>query len=249
MTAIALHTDNKAAARGPLRDRLEEIQALAKSLDAEGVLKLGLKEAFPDRIAVVSSFAAESVVLLHLVAAIDPTTPILFLNTGKLFGETLRYRDRLQDALGLTDIRSIGPHPIDREKLDPLGTLWSRDADACCDFRKTVPLSRALKGFDATVTGRKRFQTSTRANMEKVELADGRFRFNPLVDWTLEDLSRYVESNKLPVHPLVNDGYPSIGCMPCTRRVAAGGDYRSGRWAGLEKDECGMHAGVDGEGI
>jgi phosphoadenosine phosphosulfate reductase len=248
VTAIALHTDDTEV-RGPLRDRLVELQAMAAPLDAKGLLRLALKEAFPGRTAIVSSFAAESVVLLHLVAAIDPETPILFLNTGKLFGETLRYRDRLQEVLGLTDIRAIGPHPIERERLDPLGALWSRDADACCHFRKALPLGRALKRFEATVTGRKRFQTSTRATMERVELADGRFRFNPLADWSSSDLARYIEANRLPVHPLVNDGYPSIGCMPCTRRVAAGGDYRSGRWAGLEKDECGMHSGVDGEGI
>jgi phosphoadenosine phosphosulfate reductase len=249
VTAIALYTDENTDAREALRGRLRDLNARAAALDAKGLLTLALKEAFPERVAVVSSFAAESVVLLHLAAAIDPATPILFLNTGKLFGETLRYRDRLQDALGLTDIRAIGPHPIDRETLDPLGTLWSSDADACCHFRKTKPLARALKGFEATVTGRKRFQTAERANMEKVELADGRFRFNPLVDWTLDEISRYLEANRLPIHPLVNDGYPSIGCMPCTRRVSAGGDYRSGRWAGLAKDECGMHAGLDGEGI
>ncbi len=116
-----------------------------------------LTQAFSSRIAVVSSFAAESVVLLHQVAQIDPTTPVLFLNTGKLFGETLRYRDRLQDVLGLTDIRAIGPHPDDRAKADPEGTLWSRNPDACCHFRKVVPLSRAISRFDATITGRKRF--------------------------------------------------------------------------------------------
>ena len=197
----------------------------------------------------VSSFAAESVVLLHHVAALDPTTPVLFLNTGKLFGETLRYRDRLQDALGLTDIRAIGPHPDDRKDLDAEGTLWSRDPDACCHFRKVVPLSRALTGFSATITGRKRFQTAARATMDRVELAEGRFRFNPLIDWSLEDLMGYIEENNLPKHPLLMDGYPSIGCMPCTRRVAAGESYRAGRWAGLDKDECGIHAGIDGEGI
>jgi phosphoadenosine phosphosulfate reductase len=174
---------------------------------------------------------------------------VLFLNTGKLFGETLRYRDRLQDVLGLTDIRAIGPHPDDRKEHDPQGTLWSHDPDACCHFRKVVPLSRAVAGFSATITGRKRFQTTARATMDRVELADGRFRFNPLMDWTLEDLTRYVEDKNLPKHPLVMDGYPSIGCMPCTRRVAAGEGYRAGRWSGFDKDECGIHLNVGGDGI
>ena len=246
MSVIPLYTNELSEAP---KAGLASLRERSTGLDAEGLLTFALKDAFPGRIAVVSSFAAESVVLLHLVAAIDPETPVLFLNTGKLFGETLRYRDRLQDVLGLTDVRAIGPHPLDRKRRDVEGTLWSRDPDACCHFRKTVPLARALSGFDALITGRKRFQTATRAAMEKVEPVDGRIRFNPLIDWSLDDLARYIDAKGLPKHPLVNDGYPSIGCMPCTRRVAAGEDYRSGRWAGLEKDECGMHIGVDGEGI
>jgi phosphoadenosine phosphosulfate reductase len=248
MTVLPLRGHEPITPASALRERLNDLRARAEGLDATGVLKLALAE-FPGKLAVISAFAAESVVLLHHVAQIDPATPILFLNTGKLFGETLRYRDRLQDVLGLMDIRSIGPHPDERAKLDAEGTLWSRNPDACCHFRKVVPLRRALAGFDAVVTGRKRFQTAGRAGLDKVELAEGRLRFNPLVDWSLADLTRYVEEKGLPKHPLVNDGYPSIGCIPCTRRVAANEGYRDGRWAGLEKDECGIHAGIDGEGI
>jgi phosphoadenosine phosphosulfate reductase len=228
--------------------RLAELRARAKGRDALGVLKLALEE-FPRQAAVVSSFGSESVVLLHLMAQADPATPVLFLNTGKLFGETLRYRDRLQDELGLTDVRSVGPHPDDRAKYDPEGTLWSKSTDACCNFRKVVPLRHALEGFSAQITGRKKFQTTARAAMEPVEYFEGRFRFNPLAEWTLADLEAYAEQHNLPRHPLVEDGYPSIGCIPCTRRVAAGEGYRDGRWAGLDKDECGIHTGVDGEGI
>jgi len=235
--------------RGVARDTFSALRARAQGLDAHGLLELAIREAFPGRIAVISSFAAESVVLLHHVAQIDPATPVLFLNTHKLFGETLRYRDRVQETLGFTDIRAVGPHPDDRRTQDPEGTLWSRDPDACCHFRKVVPLRRALAGFDAVVTGRKRFQTSERAAMERVEFAEGRVRFNPLIDWTLADLTAYIEEHGLPKHPLTNDGYPSIGCIPCTRRVAAGEGYRGGRWAGTDKIECGIHTGVDGEGI
>jgi phosphoadenosine phosphosulfate reductase len=243
--------DRKASESGDpaARAHLARLLVASEGRDASGILELALKGEFSGRAAVVSSFGAESVVLLHLVAQIDPTTPVLFLNTGKLFGETLRYRDRLQDELGLIDIRSIGPHPADRTELDPEGTLWTRDTDACCNFRKVVPLRQALTGFDAQVTGRKRFQTRDRASMKSVELFEGRFRFNPLADWTLADLEAYSDRHNLPRHPLVDDGYPSIGCMPCTRRVAAGEDYRDGRWSGLDKDECGIHIGVDGEGI
>jgi phosphoadenosine phosphosulfate reductase len=249
MSVVPLHQAERQIAPGSMRDELARLRIATEGLDTNGLLEFALKEAFPGRIAVISSFAAESVVLLHHIAIVDPAIPVLFLNTGKLFGETLRYRDRLQDVLGLTDIRAIGPHPDDRKKVDPEGTLWSRDPDACCDFRKVVPLSRATAGFAAIITGRKRFQTTMRAAMAPVELSEGRFRFNPLVDWKEAELIRYIDDKGLPKHPLVNDAYPSIGCLPCTRRLAAGEGYREGRWAGFDKDECGIHAGVDGEGI
>lgn len=239
-----------AASRDPAAvERLARLEVAARGRDAEGILRLTLEEEFAGKTAVVSSFGSESVVLLHMIAQVDPTTPVLFLNTGKLFGETLRYRDRLQDVLGLTDIRTIGPHPADRARLDADGALWSRDTDACCDFRKVVPVRRALEGFEAQITGRKRFQTGARADMRSVEYFEGRFRFNPLADWTLDRIETYAGVHELPRHPLVEDGYPSIGCMPCTRRVKAGEGYRDGRWSGLDKDECGIHIGVDGEGI
>ena len=238
----------QAASDPAVAARLSRLQALAATRDAQGILRLALEE-FPGRAAAVSSFGAESAVLLHMIAKIDPTTPILFLNTGKLFGETLRYRDRLQDLLGLADVRSLAPHPGDRARIDPEGVLWSRDTDACCNFRKVMPLKRALEGFDAQITGRKRFQTNARQQMSPVEYFEGRFRFNPLSEWTLAQLQAYAAEHDLPAHPLVEDGYPSIGCMPCTRRIQSGEAYRDGRWSGLEKDECGIHTGVDGEGI
>ncbi|HTT98493.1 MAG TPA: phosphoadenylyl-sulfate reductase [Rhizomicrobium sp.] len=231
-----------------IRAKLARLQTLAEGRDAHGILELALKEEFAGQTAVVSSFGSESAVLLHLVAEIDPTTPVLFINTGKLFGETLRYRDRLQDELGLGDIRTLGPHPLDRAKTDPEGTLWARDTDACCNFRKVIPLRRALDGFQAQITGRKRFQTNARHDMHAVEYFEGRFRINPLGGWTQADLEAYIAKHNLPKHPLVEDGYPSIGCMPCTRRVQPGESYRDGRWSGLDKDECGIH-GLDGEGI
>jgi phosphoadenosine phosphosulfate reductase len=225
------------------------LRSRAESMDAYTLLRHAIQDVFRSRITIISSFAAESVVLLHHVARIDPTTPVLFLNTHKLFGETMRYRDRVQEVLGLTDVRAIGPHPDERNARDPEGTLWSRDPDQCCHFRKVMPLRNALAGFDAFVTGRKRFQTSERATMNKVESAERRIRFNPLVDWTLAELMAYIDEHRLPKHPLLNDGYPSIGCIPCTRRVGAGEGYRDGRWAGSAKVECGIHTGVDGEGI
>ncbi|MCP5432493.1 MAG: phosphoadenylyl-sulfate reductase [Alphaproteobacteria bacterium] len=234
-----------------VRARLEGLRARFGHLEGRALLEAMIGDAFPGKIAVVSSFGAESAVLLHLVASIDPTVPVLFLNTGKLFGETLRYRDRLQSVLGLTDVRSLHPHPEDEKALDPKGDLWTRDPDQCCNLRKVLPLERGLRGFEAEITGRKRFQTRARAEMRPIEWFEGRFKVNPLASWTLEELSAYVEAHNLPKHPLVSDGYLSIGCMPCTARVQPGGEYRSGRWVGRDKDECGIHGNglTDGAGI
>ncbi len=163
-----------------LRQRLDALRAKYEGADATTLLRAMIKGEFPGRITTVSSFGSESVVLLHLISQIDPTVPVIFLNTGKLFGETLRYRDRLQEKLGLTDLRSVGPHPDDTRTLDPEGTLWARDPDSCCNFRKVLPLRRAMAGFDAEITGRKRFQTLARTGMAPLELNGTRFVVNPL---------------------------------------------------------------------
>lgn len=238
-----------AGASDALKQRLETLRARYADADATVLLRAMIKDEFPGRITTVSSFGSESVVLLHLISQIDPSVPVIFLNTGKLFGETLRYRDRLQEKLGLTDLRSIGPHPDDTRALDPEGTLWARDPDSCCNFRKVLPLRRAIAGFEAEITGRKRFQTLARTGMAPVELNGTRFVVNPLWNWTLEDLKNHILAHDLPRHPLVEDGYLSIGCMPCTQRVKDGQDYRSGRWAGTNKDECGIHENIEGDGI
>ncbi|MGE0666346.1 MAG: phosphoadenylyl-sulfate reductase [Sphingomonadales bacterium] len=210
-------------------------------LDGKDLLEAMIKEVFPGRIALVSSFGSESAVLVDMVAQIDTATPILFLNTGKLFGETLRYRDTLQNRFGLTDIRTLKPDQEEVRAEDKNGLLWTRNLDACCDLRKTRPLDRALEGFDAWITGRKRFQTGSRSALPLIEESEGRIKINPLANYSLEDLQRVANEKDLPRHPLVADGYLSIGCMPCTKRVEAGQDYRSGRWAGTDKTECGIH--------
>lgn len=212
-------------------------------LSTEDMLAEAIRHEFPGRIAVVSSFGADSAVLLHLVAAIDPAVPVLFLDTDKLFGETRRYRDRLVDRLGLTDVRTIGPDPIAVAERDPEGVLWARDPDACCALRKVEPLARALEPFDAWINGRKRHQSASRADLDLVETADGRVKLNPLADWDPAALAAYFVRHDLPPHPLVEDGYRSIGCMPCSDRVADGEDDRAGRWRGMAKIECGIHLG------
>jgi len=210
-------------------------------LEGRDLLAAMIRDVFPGRIALVSSFGSESAVLIEMVADIDPSTPILFLNTGKLFGETLRYRDKLQERFGLTDIRALKPDADEVQAEDHNGLLWTRDQDACCDLRKTRPLDRAIEGFDAWITGRKRFQTEGRANLPLIERSDGKIKINPLANYSLEDLQAIANEKNLPRHPLVADGYLSIGCMPCTRRVQEGEGYRAGRWAGTDKTECGIH--------
>jgi phosphoadenosine phosphosulfate reductase len=195
----------------------------------------------PGRIALVSSFGADAAVLLHLVARIDRATPVIFIDTGKLFGETLRYRDALLAQLGLTDLRTIGPRQGEESQVDPEGILFASDPDRCCHMRKVIPLARALEPFDAWINGRKRFQASSRAMLEPVETADGKTKYNPLFDWTAEDIAGYFADQNLPPHPLVADGFLSIGCMPCSDRTQAGEDPRAGRWRGQTKDECGIH--------
>jgi phosphoadenosine phosphosulfate reductase len=193
------------------------------------------------QIAVVSSFGAESAVLLALVADIDPNTPILFVDTRQHFPETLEYRDTLARTLGLTNIRTIGPTDREVAANDPPGELWKYDPDACCRFRKVTPLDRALNGYEAWVTGRKRHQALTRVALPVVERVDGRTKINPLAAWTAAEIEAEMIRRNLPRHPLSLMGYPSIGCATCTRAVATGEDPRSGRWAGTGKVECGIH--------
>jgi phosphoadenosine phosphosulfate reductase len=194
------------------------------------------------RAALVSSFGAESAVLLHLVAGIDRSTPVIFLETGKLFPETLAYRDVLVRDLGLADVRSVRPEPAAIARDDADGTLAARDPDLCCWIRKVEPLDEALLGFDAWLTGRKRFQAAQRRALPVMERDDaGRWKINPLAGWRAPDIAAYMAEVGLPAHPLVARGYRSIGCAPCTRATQDGEDARAGRWAGRMKMECGIH--------
>lgn len=211
------------------------------NLTAERLLWVAAKHLFPGRLAVVTSFGADSAIVLDMVSRIDRHLPVIFLETGKHFPETLEYRDRLAARLGLTDVRSISPLTEDIAREDEAGDLWQRDPDRCCELRKVLPLERALRGFDAWVTGRKRFQAGTRSSLEAIDAGDGRIKFNPLHDWDYGDIRRAFEDRDLPDHPLLEYGYLSVGCMPCTQSVKPGEDIRAGRWAHVAKTECGIH--------
>ena len=209
---------------------------------ATAVLERALHDPEVGQLALVSSFGAESVVLLHLVSVIAPATPVLFIDTQMLFPETLAYQRDLAEKLNLTDMRLIRADRRDADFDDPDGTLHQFNTDACCALRKVVPLERALKGFGGWITGRKRFQATTRAALDFFENEEGkRLKVNPLAHWGREDLEDYMINNRLPRHPLVAKGYPSIGCAPCTSPVAEGEDPRAGRWRGQGKVECGIH--------
>jgi phosphoadenosine phosphosulfate reductase len=209
---------------------------------ATAVLERALHDADVGKLALVSSFGAESVVLLHLVSVLAPATPVLFIDTMVLFPETLTYQQELAERLPLTDIRTIRADAGAIWRDDPDGTLHQFSTDACCDLRKTLPLERALQGFGGWITGRKRFQAGSRAALEFFEVeGDKRLKVNPLAHWGRDDLEEYMVNNRLPRHPLVTKGYPSIGCAPCTSPVKPGEDPRAGRWRGSAKEECGIH--------
>jgi phosphoadenosine phosphosulfate reductase len=226
----------------------ERLAAETQGFDAAQLLRHALGGPLAGRIALVSSFGAEAAVLLHLVATIDAATPVVFADTEKLFGETLRYRAALVARFGLRDVRTFLPDPARLAEVDGKGILWAKDRDLCCHVRKVEPLARGLAPFDGWISGRKRFQAATRAALPLVEIDGAKVKFNPLATWTPADLAAYAAEHDLPPHPLIADGYPSIGCMPCTDRVQPGEDARAGRWRGSDKTECGIHLGFGLDG-
>jgi phosphoadenosine phosphosulfate reductase len=208
---------------------------------AQDMLRELLTGELAGRTAAVSSFGAESAVLLHMIAEIDRDTPVVFTNTQKMFGDTLAYRDELAERLGFTDLRVFRPDPRLLAIKDKEGARWSYDPDGCCDLRKVEPLRRALAPFDAWISGRKGFQSGTRTALPRFEEDEGRLKINPLADWDKAKLDAYFAEHGLPRHPLEAQGYLSIGCAPCTTKVAPGEDPRAGRWRSFDKVECGIH--------
>jgi len=205
------------------------------------VIETALKVAGREQLALVSSFGTESAALLKVMADVDPAIPVIFLDTGWLFEETLAYRDTLIATLGLRDVRSIKPLEEALLRQDPDRELWFSDPDACCRIRKVEPLARALKPFAAWINGRKRFQGGARAEIPVVEDDGAKLKFNPFANVSREEIEAIYKLAKLPPHPLVASGYLSVGCMPCSSRAAAGEDARDGRWRGRAKTECGIH--------
>lgn len=224
-----------------VEEKAARLNAEMAGMATPGLLRAVFQDVFPGRVALVSSFGADSAVLLHMAAQIDKAVPVLFIDTGVLFEETLTYRDRLIAQLGLENVTTLKPKPALLAAEDPETFLWARDPDRCCHIRKVLPLAEALSSYDAWITGRKRFQAATREGLPLFEAEDGRIKINPLAAWTPAKIKAYCESFALPSHPLIEKNYFSIGCIPCTSPVKPGEDARAGRWRGRNKVECGLH--------
>jgi len=238
---VRAHPVSPQAVAGTLPPAEELDRALREATPAE-IIAAALRTVGRDQLALVSSFGTESAALLKVMADVDPSIPVIFLDTGWLFEETLAYRDTLIAALGLRDVRSIKPLEATLSREDKDGDLWFSDPDACCRIRKVEPLARALKPFAAWINGRKRFQGGLRAAIPVVEADGARLKFNPFANVSRAEIEAIYQRANLPRHPLVASGYLSVGCMPCSSRTAPGEDARAGRWRGRPKSECGIHA-------
>ena len=193
------------------------------------------------RVVLVSSFGTQSSVLLHMVADIDPQTQVLFIDTGKLFPQTLHFQKELSTVLNLASTKLVKQDSTKLTARDRDGSLWNTDNNACCDLRKVEPLKNELDHFDSWISGRKIFQGGKRSSLKLFEKSGKHIKINPLANWSQDQIETYIDRFSLPAHPLVNEGYSSVGCMPCTSPAAELQSSREGRWSGMEKTECGIH--------
>ncbi|QFR33516.1 phosphoadenylyl-sulfate reductase [Ancylobacter sp. TS-1] len=238
---LARRTETSPIVTLPSEARLEALNlALEKATPTE-IIREAAASAGAGRLCLVSSFGTESAVLIAFMAQVDPSIPVVFLDTGWLFEETLAYRDTLTAQLGLTGVRTLQPDAARLAELDAERDLWFSDPDACCRIRKVEPLARALAGFDAWLNGRKRYQGGLRADIPVVERDGARLKFNPLANLGREEVEAAHKRFGLPDHPLLAKGFNSVGCMPCTSRASGAEGARAGRWRGQAKTECGIH--------
>lgn len=230
------------------QSRTPDLKALAARLnddlaeaDARQIIAAILAPELDRKVMAISSFGAESAVLLHLLSQVRPDLPVLFLETGQHFFQTLSYRRHLAERLGLSHVVDVKPDAAELKARDPGNDLYKTAPHACCELRKVEPLAKTAAGFNTRITGRKRYQNDERAHLKPFEAAGEQLVVNPLARWTSEDVQAWIETHNLPRHPLVEQNYLSIGCWPCTHAVEPDDDARSGRWAGQEKTECGIH--------
>ncbi|GGK62576.1 phosphoadenylyl-sulfate reductase [Nocardia camponoti] len=226
----------------------EELRAIA----ADGAAELGSDAtaaellAWTEKVFGLNYIVASNMqdgVLVHLAAQVHPGVDVLFLDTGYHFAETIGTRDAVEAVYGVNVINVRPEHSVDEQDKLLGKDLFARDAAECCRLRKVVPLTKSLAGYNAWVTGIRRVEAPTRANAPLISFdeAFGLVKINPIAAWSDDDMQEYIAANGILVNPLVDEGYPSIGCAPCTRKPEPGSDPRSGRWAGLAKTECGLH--------
>ncbi|MBV9457401.1 MAG: phosphoadenylyl-sulfate reductase [Bradyrhizobium sp.] len=237
----ALASQVSSALQADILPAADELDRALRNASPHQVIAAALKVVGRDQLALVSSFGTQSAALLKVMADVDPSIPVIFLDTGWLFEETLAYRDTLIDKLDLRDVRSIRPDEATLAREDGERELWFSDPDACCRIRKVEPLARALEPFSAWINGRKRFQGGLRADIAVVEADGVRLKFNPFANVSREEIEAIFERANLPPHPLAASGFLSVGCMPCTSRASPDEGERAGRWRGRAKSECGIH--------
>lgn len=223
----------------------DDIFANWLALDGLDLLQDVLNHTETLRIAVTSSFGSESAVLLDLVAQVNKAIPVIFVDTGRLFAATTNYRDHLTDHFGLTNVQTLKASDLMVKNTDPDGKLFETDPDACCHVRKVMPYAQALSPFDVLIGGRKRHHGDQRSTLETAELSGPHIKINPLARFTAEDIRTAFSTRNLPQHPLVKEGYSSLGCEPCTLKSCEASHVRAGRWKGRKKTECGIHFSDD----
>ena len=224
---------------------IKQIETITQELECASPFEIlsWASATYGEQLAIVTSFQLTGIVTLHMMRRIAPKTPVLTLDTGLLFPETLDLTDQLESRFEL-NLRRIKPRQTPKQQARDYGDrLWERNPDRCCHIRKTIPLRDALDGFDAWVTGLRRDQSKRRAATAVVsrDRRNGLIKIAPFVNWTADQVWRYIRAHDLPYNPLHDQGYPSIGCWPCTRAIHTAEDSRSGRWSNWSKTECGIH--------
>lgn len=222
-----------------LNERFERVEPLE-------IVRWALEDSGIERIAIASAFQAEGTCVMHMASQIRPDLEVLFLETGFHFAETLAFKERLSERLGITVTDLVGAYTVEEQAREFGERLYERDPSRCCEVNKVRPMFEALQKFDAWITAYRRDSSPTRADapiLDRYELEPGRLmvKINPVANWTRKDTWTYLKANDLPHNPLYDLGYASIGCAPCTRMRFEGEHERSGRWAGLSKWECGIH--------
>jgi phosphoadenosine phosphosulfate reductase len=225
---------------------LADLNAQFDGAPPQDIVRWALSEPILKRVAIASAFQVEGTCLIHMAVEVRPDVPILFLETGFHFAETLAFKERLTEQLGLNVVELTGEYTVERQAEEYGPRLYERDPKLCCELNKVQPFARGLRDYDAWLTSMRRDSAWTRKHtpiVSQTELEPGRslVKVNPVANWGRRDAWAYLKEHDLPHSPLYDLGYGSIGCAPCTRMVFPGEDERAGRWSGLLKTECGIH--------